>query len=218
MNKMCLILLSAVTLLFSGLAEASTLSIVGVGDSNTFTTGSLPSGTTTPTVSGKFSFGGGALLTMPIGPRVGLEVGALYITRKNEANPALGSSQDITNTSHAIQVPVLLKFHLFPAFHVGVGGYWAQGIGSVDSNNATTGVDNSSQTYSGANLKQTDYGLVGAAGFSFPLGGGTRLLAEGRYNYGLANIFTDPNSTGATEKYRDLQAVVGLSFALGHGR
>ena len=39
--------------------------------------------------------------------------------------------------------------------------------------------------------RSVDYGMTGGAGVSYPLGGG-RLLLEGRYTHGMANISEDP--------------------------
>jgi hypothetical protein len=180
-----LVFLALALFMGASASYAATISLVGTGDiSNPSNSGSSDS------YGNKVGFGGGALMDFRLMERTAFEVGGLYITRKLDDT----TTGDVTQT-HAIQVPVLLRFYLHPMISIGFGGYWAHA-----SSDAT------SQGY-----KSSDYGLVGGAAVRFPLTQAMRLLVDVRYNDGLANV-----STGdATIKNRDIQALVGFQFALG---
>jgi hypothetical protein len=51
-------------------------------------------------------------------------------------------------------------------------------------------------------------------GFNFPLAPTTALFAEGRYALGLADQ-DSPAIAGLSEKWTDIQVLVGLRFGLG---
>jgi hypothetical protein len=174
----------------ASVSQAATLSLVGAADV------SKPSqNVNTDTYGTKVGFGGGVLLDFRLMERTMFEIGGLYVNRKPN-DTTLG----VVTTLPAIQVPVLLRWYLNPMFSIGVGGYYADGQGN---------------NYAASNLKTSDYGLVGSVGLRFPMTMTTRFLVDVRYDYGLTNVYTDPNSTGDTYKNRDLQALVGFQFALG---
>jgi len=60
--------------------------------------------------------------------------------------------------------------------------------------------------------KKLDFGVVGGAGITIPVGSGAFLL-EGRYTFGLANI--DDSGTGDSLKNRAGAVMIGFSFSLG---
>jgi hypothetical protein len=192
--------------LFAGASAsyAATLSLVGVGDvskaSDNYDTDSYGS---------KVGFGGGAILDFHLMERTSFEVGGLYINRKLD-----DTTTGVITSTHAIQVPVLLRFYLHPMISIGVGGYWAHGVGSVNTEDSSGNVL-STGSYADNDTKVNDYGLVGSVAVRFPLSQTMRLLIDARYNYGLSNVYTDPLAAGDTSKDRDIQALVGLQFALG---
>jgi hypothetical protein len=113
-----------------------------------------------------------------------------------------------------IQVPLLLKLSVIPLGPIrpiiyagGYGAYLIKATG-VEVVGGVSGppVDliDSYQKY--------DYGVVGGAGIDFKLPGIT-LSIEGRYNYGLRNIWitTAPDDTTAW-KNRSMMALVGIGF------
>jgi hypothetical protein len=214
----CLVLVSLTALVAVSSSQAAMLSLVAAGVSPSQSYSNLGMITGTPTVTGSFGIGGGLLFDIPLAMGVGFEFGGLYLPRKIEVNgqTLTPKADDVTSTYHEIQVPVLLKFRLLPMVHIGVGGYWATAMGSIDAEDATTSANsNSSETYSAAGLKSSDYGLLGSFGFSLPLGaGGTHFMVDGRYAYGLENISTGTD----TVKNRDVEVLVGLSFPFGKRR
>lgn len=204
-----LVTLTLIAAMFSLNAKASgfTTSIVGVGDfskisaSNAPTSGTyggVPVSNISTSYSGKLGLGGGLLFTNMLSPRMGFELGGLYITRKTDVTTTytvLGLSQGSTSTTttHYLQIPLLMRVRLTRGISVGAGGYFAEGVGSVDPS-----------------IKKSDYGLVGSLGLHFPIDHSTAFLIDGRYNAGLANI--DNTGSGADLKYRDFQVLVGFAF------
>lgn len=61
--------------------------------------------------------------------------------------------------------------------------------------------------------KKVDFGLVGGAGFQFPVGPGAILL-EGRYTHGLSNLSDDPNED-IKVRNRSIAVMAGYSIPLG---
>jgi hypothetical protein len=110
-----------------------------------------------------------------------------------------------------IQVPLLLRFNVIPAGpirpFVCAGGYGAyllksEGVMEVDGETTTEVITEDYQRY--------DYGVVGGAGILFKLGI-VGISVEGRYNYGLANLFKDP-AVGDSMKNRSAMALIGIKF------
>src|SRR5579885_2498578 len=157
------------------------------------------------TFSSKLGYGGGAQVEFGLGPMAGLEIGAIYLSRKFNESP---STLDTTTTY--VQVPVQLRYWVGRYFTIGVGGYYAFAVGDVKFS------DGSSVPYSTVGFKKNDYGLLGSAGLNFPMGPGTAFFAEGRYAYGLDDQ-NDPAQTNST-KWRDIQVLVGLRFGMGGSR
>lgn len=197
---------------FAGPGSRPDFAIVGVGDlASTDVSGSpaamVVNGVTisnlSVTTKAKLGMGAGALMNAHFSPRLGAEIGALYVTRKFDSTAsftALGapSSTVTANTLHYVEIPVALRFWLSPRFSIGVGGYYASGLGSSD--------------FTAASTKKSDYGALGSAQLRLPLGGSTALLLDGRYEYGLANVDT---SGYGNQKYRTVQGMAGLCFGMG---
>ena len=117
------------------------------------------------------------------------------------------SAGDLEYRFHYVQVPVLLKLAIVPAGPIrpfiyagGYGAYLikAEGFLGTDQEDLT-------QDY-----QRLDYGAVGGVGLAFKLAL-ISVSVEGRYNYGLMNIWKNP-SPGETRKNRCLMALVGISF------
>lgn len=110
------------------------------------------------------------------------------------------------------QVPVLLKLNIIPAGPIrpfiyggAYGSYLfnAKGVLIVDGEVVDEGdMDDMFEKF--------DYGVIGGAGITLKLAG-IALSVEGRYNYGLANILTDP---GEAESMKNScwMTLVGFSF------
>jgi hypothetical protein len=204
MRKMAKSLVLILSLMAVSVSQAATLSVVGVGDLS-----KASNSDNNDSYGSKVGFGGGAVLDFHLMERTSFEVGGLYINRKLDDTTA-----GTITSSHAIQVPVLLRFYLHPMISIGVGGYWAHGVGNIN-NEDSNGNILSTGSYADNNTKVNDEGLVGSVAVRFPITQTMRLLIDARYNYGLTNVYTDPLSSGATSKDRDIQALVGFQFALG---
>jgi hypothetical protein len=201
MRKISKSLVLVAGLLSASVSQAATLSLVGVGDL------SKPSESSpSDSFGSKVGFGGGAVLDFHLMERTQFEVGGLYINRKID-DTTLGT----ITSSHAIQVPVLLRFYLHPMISIGFGGYWAHGVGNINNEDSNGNVL-STASYGDDGFKTNDYGLVGSVAVRFPITQTMRLLVDARYNYGLSNI---ENDSSATINNRDIQALVGFQFALG---
>jgi hypothetical protein len=144
-------------------------------------------------IKGVNSLGGGLLYEMGSKRGTGLELGALYSPRK------LGNGRTFTY----IEVPVMLRFHVGPAFSIGVGGYYAMAMGDVKNANGST------VTYAAAGTKSSDLGLAGSVAFAIPMGKTMAFRIDGRYLMGMASI----NTAGTTStKWGGFEALVGLQF------
>ena len=110
-----------------------------------------------------------------------------------------------------VQVPAFLKVRVIPAGPIrpfvyagGYGSYLlnAKGVMTSDLGSDSADLDGVFQKY--------DYGVVGGVGVEFKIPG-VRLSAEGRYNFGLANIVKNPDP-GESGKNRSIMALVGIGF------
>lgn len=192
-----LILCGLVAGLMVASAQAAELALVGDATWSNLNVTDLPTGINSASTSAKAGYGGGLLLNFPMARAISLEVGGIYASKKADINEStiLGPATGSVSAKY-IQVPADLRFWLAPMLSIGVGGYWEHGVSGDFSS-----------------TKKNDTGLLGSVALRFPLGmSGTKFLVDGRYYYGLSNI---DNSGTDTEKYRDIQVLVGFAFPLG---
>ena len=111
-----------------------------------------------------------------------------------------------------VQVPVLLKFNIIPAGPVrpflyggGYGGYLIKATGVMVEDGTELPRMDLMDTY-----QKLDYGVLGGAGLTFKLPG-IALTVEGRYNYGLRNLYIDP-AAGEFMRNTSIMALVGIGF------
>src|SRR4051812_44117295 len=119
-------LLALSTLLVAGSAQAAPrFSVFGVGD-----LGKMKSDPAIDVLEqkAKFGFGGGAQVELPLSPMLGLEIGAIYLSRKSEFTNQLTG---VSFTGTYIQVPVQLRVWLNKFLSVGAGGYFASAMGDI---------------------------------------------------------------------------------------
>lgn len=121
------------------------------------------------------------------------------------------ASNSLEERHDYIQVPVLLKLNIIPAGPIrpflsgGVYGAYllnAKGIMEIDGAPMEEDIT--------GNYERFDYGLVGGVGLAFKLPG-IALSIEGRFNYGLQNIWKDPEP-GYSMKNQCWMALAGISF------
>ena len=169
----------------------------------------------------KFSVEGGGFLNLPspvggvffslkLGP-LAIQPEALYVRMGGKVGD---SSNRLEWRFDYIQVPVLLKFSVIPLGPIrpviyagGYGSYLfkARGVTVVDGT-AQTPVDMSED------YQKYDYGVVGGAGIEFKLPG-IMISVEGRYNYGLMNIWKPLGPDDPTSwKNRSMMALLGIGF------
>lgn len=167
--------------------------------------------TSTMPITGKLTWGGGALFGFKLNPFLTLEAGGLFAPRKSSIDFSIldASLPSATKSYNAIQIPALLRVTAIPLLSFGAGMYYSVGMGSVTSE--VTGSAPSTQTFAEARLKSSDYGLVGSVAFRLPLAPMFGFVVDGRFNYGLANLATD---AGVSLKAREAQVLAGLNFNL----
>jgi outer membrane protein W len=147
----------------------------------------------------KIGYGGGLLAEFRLSPRVGMELGGLYLMRNFHSNGAL-------LTSTVVQAPLLFRYWFGRVVSMGLGGYYSTAIGD----NVKSKVDGTTTdvAYSSLGFKKTDYGAVGSLGFSFRLSNSAAFLIDARYTYGLADIDTNTEK----DRYQDAHLLIGLRF------
>ncbi len=198
--------LSLVLCLSAQNARAATLSLVGVGDWSTPSYNPSASAS-----SSKLGLGGGALIDFVWLPQWRIEVGGLYVTRKIDFT---GESSPQTQQGSGIQIPVLLRYNFNRFISFGAGGYYTRFIGNLSETSDSTGVT-ANASYSANGLNDSEFGLVGSLAIHVPITYTMDLTVDGRYLYGLTNLVSDSAITGeSSEKYRDFQALIGLTFHL----
>jgi Outer membrane protein beta-barrel domain len=111
-----------------------------------------------------------------------------------------------------VQVPLLLKFNVVPAGPIrpflcggGYGSYLIKATGVMVEDGTELPRVDLKDTY-----QKLDYGVVGGAGIAFKLPG-IAITVEGRYNYGLRNIYIDP-AEGEFMRNTSIMALVGIGF------
>ncbi len=208
-------------------AQALHLSLVGSGTLSKLNT--TPSSYTSNGVtitntkdSSSVGLGGGALLGIGLGSAFEIESGLIYVTRKGSVTfSILSIAETLTVTTHGWQVPVLLRYNPLPFLSFGAGGYAFLGMGKVK--NHTTGeltnngtAKESEQTYSEADLKKNDFGLLFSAALRVPLSPFFSFLVDGRYALGMTDVNADPSDTtpALVQKYTDMQVLAGFRIGI----
>lgn len=217
-----LVLAGLVSLFAAPAAMAMSISLVGVGNLGMPSNAGANTADSWTGLSGKMGYGGGALIDLPLAPRFGLEIGAIYRPGSFAADATnFGGASGATYTIayNTLEVPVTFRIWLHRVFFITAGGYAASMMGPPTA----TSSDGTTPTASGwgdLNQNTLSYGVVGGAGLNIPLGGSVALRVEGRYEMQLSNSFnstvTTLDSTGSF-KYNAAEFLVGLTIG-GMGR
>lgn len=155
-------------------------------------------------------FTGGAYLTYHFHPRWALQSELMYTHRTGteDHSQVFRGSRNAEYTFGFLEVPVLIKAYLpqqqGPAAYATVGPYASMRLyeDARDANNILQTVDLDSE------LRPWDYGV--AAGFGMEsFANGRSLSFDARYNWGLANLFTDETRPDFRTR--------GFTFAVGIG-
>jgi len=161
------------------------------------------------TSSHYLSYGGGALFGFKMAQKLQMELGVLYLSRGYDRNFPDGTATEYTFTT--LQLPLVLKFQVFPALWLGFGGYFSHGIGTVQSYpvNGASSVTNT--PYSFSTFGADDYGPMVSLSLKFSLVPYVSLLVDGRYLLGLANV---SQSSNGSIYFRDAQLLAGIMFGM----
>lgn len=157
-------------------------SLFGDLDSSSYSTGGSSS-------AGEPGFGGGLGLEIPLGAMTGLELGGVLLNRRNQIDASW------------VQIPVLYRLWLGEVLTLGVGGYYARGIGSATAGGV-------SESFASAGYTVDDFGLMGAVGLNIPLPSFS-LMVEGRYGFGVYNVSA---IQGTSATFNDFEILAGIRF------
>jgi hypothetical protein len=177
---------------------------VGAMVGATDTSANISTSTSSTSTSSKFGLGLGAMVEFPLMPLLRLEVDALLVT---QSYTALG-----TDTTHKyLQVPVLLRLTALPIINVGVGAFYAAGLGSISTtpSGSTVSVD---RDYSVAGLKKSDFGIMASVAADWSVAPLIALFADIRYQIGLMNLVEVPGATDSSFKFNVLSLYAGVKF------
>ncbi len=152
-----------------------------------------------PIVGGFFSLSLGPVAIQP----------EIYYSRRGVRYEYQDSTNWFEERLDYIEVPVLIKVAVIPgpiAPIMFAGGYGSYLISAkaVDMIDGTKSTEDKKEFY-----KKTDYGLIFGTGIEFKLAV-IRLIVEGRYTLGLANILSD--SAVQSFKNKGISVLVGVGF------
>jgi len=153
---------------------------------------------------------GGIFFNLKLGP-LAIQPEVLYVR--------MGSKFELEGTGlqyrmDYIQVPVLLKLSVIPLGPIrpviyagGYGAYLLKANGAIIDGGAVGPYTDASDQF-----EKSDFGVVGGAGIEFKLPG-ISLSIEGRYNYGLKNIYVPVSpEDNLVWKNRSMMVLVGIGF------
>ncbi len=180
--------------------RADGLKIAAVGTLN-FSSPRINAGSGSLSTSSSLGLGFGGLADFPLVPSWRLESGILYIT------DAFSQSTTSYNMNH-FQIPVVVRYTLFPFLSVGAGGYYSFAVNGIAVGNAST---TNNVSYDSLNLSSSDYGAVFSAALDLTVGPSTTLLVDMRYVWGFKNL---SNVNGQTFRLGGFLFLAGLKFGL----
>ncbi|MBC7691413.1 MAG: outer membrane beta-barrel protein [Methylotenera sp.] len=162
----------------------------------------------------KLSPGFGVLVNIPL-TVISLQTGLLYVTKSFGIDDQSGF-KDFYLKFKSLQVPVLARISPFPMLTVGLGGYYALGVGKITAGAAFNDPQlppnsrfDESGSYADTQFKRSDFGLEAAVGLKVPVDLGISIVGDARYLFGLLNRHT---GTSGSMKTRDLEFLAGVSF------
>lgn len=140
-----------------------------------------------PTVdsTGRLGVGGGLLFEVGLGRQLSLDVGTLYVNRKQVAAGEVASYA-------GLQVPVVVRIWTNQYLSFGFGGHYTYALsGDVP---ATRG----------------DYGALASVAVELPITKTVNFVADGRYIYGVAD--GAPDDDALVIRQNEIQVLVGFRF------
>lgn len=164
---------------------------------------------------------GGVTAEYSFGDNFGIELGAFYIYRRYNVDSRIISSgaqtsrSDLDTAYKTFHFPLMARFTLFHWINLGAGGYYSRIVGRGHVDGSVTGPGGSATVDADVGVPdelKNDWGLVGAVGLQIPILPFMKLRPEARYVYGLDD--NEIEGTMATERTRDIQALLGLQFQI----
>ncbi len=213
LSRKSLIFFSAILLALTFTPQAHALELEAVAGMDLSTPRFSPAGQYSTTSSG-MGYGVGALASIDLIPGFEAEIGAIFIPR--DFSTTLGGSETQTILNSLI-LPFQVRYKLHSLFSVGLGAYFATGVGNVSKLSGPVGSDlvaaNPSPNYPGAGLTSTDLGMLASARLRFPLLPTVAWFIDARYLVGVTNLESNPPPD--TSFYlNQLQVFAGLAFVL----
>jgi hypothetical protein len=198
--KKILVLLVALT---ASQAQAVDLGVLAGLD---FSSRSVDPAVAGTTYSGGTSLGGGVFIQGALIPSFTWELNALVHNRKMKSTT--GTTQ-VTDQITYFNFPIIARFWLGDFLSVGAGPYLALTSGNAVRETKTPVSSTTVEQSAGAmNMSSSDFGLLASGQLKLGLAPGMSLLVDVRYVLGL----TDVDTTAASSKWSDVQALAGLSF------
>jgi hypothetical protein len=193
-----------VTLVLTGMILASSAQAVELNVVGGLTMASPSANSTGVVYTSSSALTFGALLDFGFIPGFAIETGLLSVGEKFKET-TLGIDTNVK--TRAWEVPVLLEFTALPLLNVGAGVYFQKYNGTFDTD--TNGVTTTGNSWTGANLKQNDFGAKINARLMLPIAPLTHFLVDASYKLGLSNLST---TSGSSFKTREFAALVGVGF------
>ena len=155
----------------------------------------------------EFGFpGGGLLVDFDLGS-FQLQSGLLYLQHK------YGNSEfQFDVTEQTIDLPILLRYKIFPMLSIGAGVYAARFVGHQTVFLMNSGTVGNTLVVDEPYPSSMDYGFLLSAALAIPVGF-YDVVADGRYAQGLKNLALDP--TNNSLKRNEFQFFAGIRLGLG---
>lgn len=184
--------------------SAELIELVGLG--GTLPRVSSQSQTFTEEASGNRGFGFGIFLVGELLPPYSLEIGGLFRQRHFTTNVQTG--EKTTYQLKLLEVPILIRYRIYPNISVGGGIYTSMSLGTLTSEvNSSSGKIG----YDQAQLETRDFGLATSIRFRKHLHEVIHFVADGRILYSLRNLSTNAQNT---IRLADIEILAGISFGL----
>jgi len=152
------------------------------------------------------SFGGGISLSFRIYKQIDLESGLIYVNRSfSTSSPQLDPSHTSFSTT---QIPLLARYWLNDYTSLGLGPYWAHGVGNVTVSSTS---QSSLLSFSDLGWAVDDYGIQISVRYMTPISLLVNFIVDARINAGLTDLET---TTHGTLRFCELQSWVGIALVL----
>ncbi|AHM63601.1 hypothetical protein D770_26790 [Flammeovirgaceae bacterium 311] len=158
-------------------------------------------------------FHAGAYLQVPVSQTVSFEPGVYYsqkgmqVSQTFETNSFFKPQATVTNTSHYIEMPVLMRVHLGPGFQVYAGPQLSYLVDNqVRAEAGVLGLSYEQNWSVDPGLRKADFGVTGGIGYEFAQG----LNLQAGYEWGLSSL--DEGKSNFDAYNRVIKLSVGYTF------